>query len=89
MTRAAERLGVEITTDAAHGLARRSRGTPRVVNRLLRRARDFADVEGTGKIDEAVVDTTNISIQATTGSGTIAIQATPNTSEKGVWDTGR
>ncbi len=58
VTRAAKRLGVEITDGAAKDLARRSRGTPRVVNRLLRRTRDFAEVEGTGKVDEAVVATT-------------------------------
>jgi len=58
VTRASERLGIEITSGAAHALASRSRGTPRVVNRLLRRTRDFAEVEGTGKVDEAVVETT-------------------------------
>lgn len=58
VTRAAERLGIEITSGAASALAGRSRGTPRVVNRLLRRTRDFAEVEGSGKVDEAVVETT-------------------------------
>lgn len=53
--RSARRLGVEIAPRAAEELARRSRGTPRVANRLLRRARDFADVEGEGVIDVAVV----------------------------------
>lgn len=48
--RSAVRLGVGITRDAAREVARRSRGTPRVANRLLRRARDFADVEGDGEI---------------------------------------
>jgi Holliday junction DNA helicase RuvB len=38
-------------------LASRSRGTPRIANRLLRRVRDFAEVEGDGSIDEAVVAT--------------------------------
>ena len=49
--RSAVRLGVEMTDDAAREVARRARGTPRVANRLLRRARDFADVEGDGVID--------------------------------------
>jgi len=49
--RSAVRLGVEMTKDAAVEVARRARGTPRVANRLLRRARDFADVEGDGVIN--------------------------------------
>ncbi|MFT4977296.1 MAG: Holliday junction DNA helicase RuvB, partial [Myxococcota bacterium] len=49
--RSAVRLGVEMTGDAARELSRRARGTPRVANRLLRRARDFADVEGDGIIN--------------------------------------
>ena len=47
-------LGVSITDDAALELARRSRGTPRIVNRLFRRVRDFALVEGKNEIDEEV-----------------------------------
>ena len=47
-------LGVAITDDAAIELARRSRGTPRIVNRLFRRVRDFALVEGKSEIDEEV-----------------------------------
>ena len=49
--RSSGRLGVELTDDAAREVARRARGTPRVANRLLRRARDFAEVEGDGIID--------------------------------------
>ncbi|MDG1478086.1 MAG: Holliday junction branch migration DNA helicase RuvB [Myxococcota bacterium] len=49
--RSAGRLQVKTTTEAAQEIARRARGTPRVANRLLRRARDFADVEGDGEID--------------------------------------
>jgi len=49
--RSATLLEVEIDTDAAAELARRSRGTPRVANRLLRRVRDFAQVKGNGRID--------------------------------------
>lgn len=50
VTRAAGILGVEITGDAAAEIASRSRGTPRIANRLLRRVRDFADVNADGKI---------------------------------------
>ena len=50
VTRAARILEVELDTDAADEVARRSRGTPRVANRLLRRARDFAQVEAEGAI---------------------------------------
>ncbi len=49
--RAAEKLGVVITVDAVRELAKRSRGTPRIANRLLRRLRDFAQVDGDGTID--------------------------------------
>ena len=55
MTRSAARLGVELDDGAALELARRSRGTPRVANRLLRRTRDFAQVGGDGRITLAVV----------------------------------
>jgi Holliday junction DNA helicase RuvB len=53
--RSAGLLGVAIAEGAALEIARRSRGTPRVANRLLRRVRDFAQVLGTGKVDEAMV----------------------------------
>ncbi len=48
-------LGVEISESAALAIAKRSRGTPRIANRLLRRVRDFAEVLGSGRIDEAIV----------------------------------
>jgi holliday junction DNA helicase RuvB len=48
--RSARILGVPIDNDAAVGIARRSRGTPRVANRLLRRVRDYAQVRADGKI---------------------------------------
>ncbi|MCX7836208.1 MAG: Holliday junction branch migration DNA helicase RuvB [bacterium] len=48
--RSAKILNIEIDADASVEVARRSRGTPRIVNRLLRRLRDFAQVEGKGKI---------------------------------------
>ena len=52
--RSAEILEVDTTKDGAMEIARRSRGTPRVANRLLRRVRDFAQVRADGRIDEAV-----------------------------------
>lgn len=52
--RSAKILNVEIDEDAAHEIGRRSRGTPRVANRLLRRVRDFAQVEGDGRITVSV-----------------------------------
>lgn len=48
--RSARILNIDIDGDAALELASRSRGTPRVANRLLRRIRDFAEVDGTGRI---------------------------------------
>ena len=56
--RSAGRMGIDITDAAAADLARRSRGTPRVANRLLRRTRDFAEVEADGVVDPAVVKLT-------------------------------
>ena len=52
--RTAEVLKVEIETQGAREIARRSRGTPRVANRLLRRVRDYAQVRADGVITEAV-----------------------------------
>ena len=49
--RSASLLGVRCTGAAAHEIALRSRGTPRIANRLLRRVRDFAQVKGNGNID--------------------------------------
>lgn len=55
LTRIVERssdiLNVEISPEAAYEIARRSRGTPRIANALLRRVRDFAQIKGSGKID--------------------------------------
>jgi holliday junction DNA helicase RuvB len=53
VTRSAGILGVPIDTDGANRIAQRSRGTPRIANRLLRRVRDYAEVKGSGRIDEA------------------------------------
>lgn len=49
--RSAKLLGVKCSDDAAHEIALRSRGTPRISNALLRRVRDFAQVKGDGSID--------------------------------------
>ena len=54
LLRSARLLGVEIEIAGAREIASRSRGTPRIANRLLRRVRDFAQVEGDGHIDLAV-----------------------------------
>lgn len=54
--RTAHILDFGITESGAHEIARRSRGTPRIVNKLLRRTRDFAQVDGLSKIDEAIAD---------------------------------
>jgi Holliday junction DNA helicase RuvB len=50
----ANRMGVRLEEGGALELAHRSRGTPRIANRLLRRVRDFADVHGSGVIDQAI-----------------------------------
>lgn len=49
--RSADILSMEILEDAAYEIARRSRGTPRIANALLRRVRDFAQIKGNGKCD--------------------------------------
>jgi Holliday junction DNA helicase RuvB len=54
--RGAKVLGLDITASGAQEIARRSRGTPRVAGRLLRRVRDFAAVAGTKKVDAAAAD---------------------------------
>jgi holliday junction DNA helicase RuvB len=55
VTRSAGLLEIAITAEAAFELARRSRGTPRIANRLLRRARDFAQVRGDGTLGPEIV----------------------------------
>jgi Holliday junction DNA helicase RuvB len=52
--RSAQLIGVPIDEDGATEIARRARGTPRIANRLLRRVRDFASVEGDGTIDGTI-----------------------------------
>jgi Holliday junction DNA helicase RuvB len=54
VTRSAGILGVPIDAEGAARIATRSRGTPRIANRLLRRVRDYAEVKGNGRIDEVV-----------------------------------
>jgi Holliday junction DNA helicase RuvB len=56
LLRSARILNVELDPSGAQEIAKRSRGTPRVANRLLRRVRDFAQVKAEGKIDRAVAD---------------------------------
>ncbi|MCC6599570.1 MAG: Holliday junction branch migration DNA helicase RuvB [Crocinitomicaceae bacterium] len=50
-------LNIEIRPDAAYEIARRSRGTPRIANALLRRVRDFAQIKGDGIIDITITET--------------------------------
>ncbi|MCB1980825.1 MAG: Holliday junction branch migration DNA helicase RuvB, partial [Rhodoferax sp.] len=56
VTRSAGLLGVPIDAAGALEIARRSRGTPRIANRLLRRVRDWAQVKGSGQVDAASAD---------------------------------
>ena len=56
VTRSASVLGINIDDEGAREIARRSRGTPRIANRLLRRVRDYAEVEGGGIITRNVAD---------------------------------
>ena len=56
VTRSAGILGMDITPDGAMEIASRSRGTPRIANRLLKRVRDFAQVMGDGSIDSKIAN---------------------------------
>jgi Holliday junction DNA helicase RuvB len=56
VTRSAGLLGAPIDPEGAMEVARRSRGTPRIANRLLRRVRDYAEVKGTGRITREMAD---------------------------------
>lgn len=56
VVRSADIFNTEIVETGAHEIALRSRGTPRIANRLLKRVRDFAQVEGDGVIDEGIAD---------------------------------
>jgi Holliday junction DNA helicase RuvB len=59
--RSARILKIDMTPEAADEIARRSRGTPRIANALLRRVRDFAQVKGSGKID---LDIAHVALEA-------------------------
>ena len=54
--RSAGILGVEVNDEGAQEIARRSRGTPRIANRLLRRVRDYAQVNADGKVTQKIAD---------------------------------
>lgn len=56
VSRSAGILDIELDEEGAHEIARRARGTPRIANRLLRRVRDFAEVEGNGLVTRALAD---------------------------------
>jgi Holliday junction DNA helicase RuvB len=64
--RGARVLGAAMSPDGAHEIAKRSRGTPRIAGRLLRRVRDFAAVEGAAVVNAAVADRalTNLEVDA-------------------------
>lgn len=57
INRSAAILSIKIEQDASHEIAKRSRGTPRIANRLLKRVRDFAQVAGEGRITKQIADT--------------------------------
>lgn len=54
--RSASLLGVPVTAEGAHEIARRARGTPRIANRLLRRVRDYAEVKGDGTVTAPIAE---------------------------------
>lgn len=54
VSRSAKFLGMDLSAEGAHHIAKRSRGTPRIANRLLRRVRDFADVKSNGVVDASI-----------------------------------
>ncbi len=63
VTRAAGLFGIAISADGAHEIAKRSRGTPRVAGRLLRRVRDFAIVAGKKEIDSKIADSSLVQLE--------------------------
>jgi len=62
VSRSADILEVEIEDEGAMEIARRSRGTPRIANRILRRTRDYAQVKADGKINKAVAKASLLSL---------------------------
>jgi Holliday junction DNA helicase RuvB len=63
VTRGARVLAIGVTKDGANEIARRARGTPRIAGRLLRRVRDFANVDGAPAIDRAVADRALVALE--------------------------
>ena len=63
VTRSADILDVPIDREGAMEIARRSRGTPRIANRMLRRVRDFAQVRAAGVITQSVADAALIELE--------------------------
>jgi Holliday junction DNA helicase RuvB len=61
--RGARLLGLTLTREGAHEIARRARGTPRVAGRLLRRVRDFASVEGAASVDAKLADSALLQLE--------------------------
>ncbi|MEO8537063.1 MAG: Holliday junction branch migration DNA helicase RuvB, partial [Betaproteobacteria bacterium] len=68
VTRSAELLGIPLAREGALEIARRSRGTPRIANRLLRRVRDYAEVRADGQVSLQVADAA-LSMLDVDGSG--------------------
>ncbi|GAA6152501.1 Holliday junction branch migration DNA helicase RuvB [Pseudoteredinibacter isoporae] len=56
VARSARLMGIDMAAEGAHEVARRSRGTPRIANRLLRRVRDYAEVRGDGRVSKDMAD---------------------------------
>ncbi|MEW5891982.1 MAG: Holliday junction branch migration DNA helicase RuvB [Pseudomonadota bacterium] len=67
VTRSARLLNIEISPEGALEIARRSRGTPRIANRLLRRVRDYAEVKAGGRITAEVADAALIMLEVDQG----------------------
>jgi Holliday junction DNA helicase RuvB len=74
VARGAKLLGFALTTEGASEIARRSRGTPRIAGRLLRRVRDFAAVQGDAPVDRAIADAalTRLEVDALGLDGTLS-----------------
>jgi len=63
VSRSANLLSIPSSDDGAFEIARRSRGTPRIANRLLRRVRDFAEVQHDGKINQSIADSSLLNLE--------------------------
>ena len=64
--RSADILGIPIERDGAYEIAMRSRGTPRIVNRLLKRVRDFAQIKGEGVVTKSIAETALLALEIDT-----------------------